>query len=77
MSKEHWKKHENVEGDILDILRHGEIMTTNVILFELKKLKHNISYNAVARRLESLTEEERVFVLDSLSKQKLFRIKNF
>jgi len=73
MSKNNWKKHEQVKDNILKILKSGKIMTTNVILFELKQRDFKISYGSVARRLAELHKEKKVKFIESVrSNQKIW-----
>lgn len=78
MSKGHWKKHEEADEEILEILGKGEIMTAHVIWYELKGRGFKISYGAVQRRLEGLKEKNQVRLLEnSVSNQKIWTIHNF
>ena len=73
MSKKPWTKHENVEDEILNILRNINLATANVILFELKK-ETQISYGSVKRRLESLLERKMVECLKIGANQRVWKI---
>ncbi len=78
MSKQNWKKHEQVKETILKILRPGKIMTANVILFELRQRDFKISYGSVARRLIELKEEGKIKSIESLhSNQKIWTTHHF
>ena len=74
MSKSSWIKHENVEDEIISILKIMDIATANVILFELKK-EIETSYGSVKRRLELLEEKEKIECLSIGAKQKIWKIK--
>ena len=73
MSKKPWTKHENVEDEILNILRNINLATANVILSELKR-ENQISYGSVKRRLKSLLERKMVECLNIGASQVVWKI---
>ena len=75
MSKKPWSKHENVEKEIIKILKIMGMATVNVILFELRK-SNQISYGSIKRRLESLEEEGLIEYLKIGANQKIWKINN-
>lgn len=64
MSRGNWKKHEGADEEILKVLSNGEIMTTRLIWFEVRKTI-KISYDAVQRRLNNLMNDSKVKFLGS------------
>lgn len=72
MSKGQWKKHEEIDEEILGILGRGEIMTAHVVWYALNQRKFRISYGTVQRRLESLKKSQKIKILKSGSNQNLW-----
>lgn len=60
MAKNKWKKHENIEAELIEYLNSESNVTTNQIYEDFKEHYPTICWDTINRKLLKLLEEKKI-----------------